>query len=79
LCKLEAFLPLINYFAIRKENELKSTTALILNVRQAIEKVQPFGIDLCSGVRTNGKLDEQKLKDFLKPLRTKKSRRAQSR
>jgi phosphoribosylanthranilate isomerase len=31
------------------------------NVRQAIEDVQPFGIDLCSGVRTNGKLDQQKL------------------
>ncbi len=34
------------------------------NVREAIETVQPFGIDLCSGVRTDGKLDEQKLKDF---------------
>lgn len=29
------------------------------NVRQAIEIVQPFGVDLCSGVRTNGKLDEK--------------------
>lgn len=34
------------------------------NVVQAIEEVQPFGIDLCSGVRTNGKLDQQKLKRF---------------
>lgn len=34
------------------------------NVREAIEKVQPFGLDLCSGVRTNGKLDPQKLKGF---------------
>lgn len=34
------------------------------NVRQAIETVQPFGLDLCSGVRTNGKLDKQKLKAF---------------
>ena len=34
------------------------------NVRQAIETVQPFGLDLCSSVRTNGKLDPQKLKDF---------------
>ena len=34
------------------------------NVRQAIETVQPFGIDLCSSVRTNGKLDPQKLKEF---------------
>lgn len=34
------------------------------NVKQAIETVQPFGIDLCSSVRTDGKLDPQKLKDF---------------
>ena len=26
------------------------------NVRQAIEWVEPFGIDLCSGVRTQGKI-----------------------
>ena len=36
------------------------------NVRQAIEEVQPFGLDLCSGVRTNGKLDERKLEAFFK-------------
>lgn len=34
------------------------------NVRQAIEAVQPFGIDLCSGVRTDGQLDEAKLAAF---------------
>ena len=34
------------------------------NVRQAIEQVQPFGIDLCSGVRTNKKLDQKKLEIF---------------
>ena len=34
------------------------------NVRQAIQAVQPFGLDLCSSVRTDGKLDQQKLKDF---------------
>ena len=31
------------------------------NVQAAIEQVQPFGLDLCSGVRTNGKLDLHKL------------------
>jgi phosphoribosylanthranilate isomerase len=36
------------------------------NVREAIETVQPFGLDLCSGVRTNGRLDAQKLADFFK-------------
>lgn len=34
------------------------------NVRKAIEEVHPFAIDVCSGVRTNGKLDKQKLTDF---------------
>ena len=32
------------------------------NVKSAIEKVSPFGLDLCSKVRTNDRLDEQKLK-----------------
>jgi phosphoribosylanthranilate isomerase len=34
------------------------------NVRQAIDEVQPFAIDVCSGVRSNGLLDKQKLKFF---------------
>ena len=34
------------------------------NVQQAIEQVQPFGVDLCSGVRTNKKLDPKKLELF---------------
>ena len=34
------------------------------NVRQAIEQVQPFGLDLCSGVRTDKKLDPYKLERF---------------
>jgi phosphoribosylanthranilate isomerase len=34
------------------------------NVRLAIDEVQPFAIDVCSGVRTNGKLDKQKLAEF---------------
>ncbi len=34
------------------------------NVLEAIETVQPFGLDLCSGVRTDGKLDLQKLEAF---------------
>jgi phosphoribosylanthranilate isomerase len=34
------------------------------NVRQAIEEVGPFGLDVCSGVRTNGSLDRTKLTRF---------------
>lgn len=35
------------------------------NVREAIESVRSYGLDLCSGVRTDGKLDEEKLKRFM--------------
>jgi len=35
------------------------------NVLEAIEKIRPFGVDVCSGVRTEGTLDEGKLKSFL--------------
>jgi phosphoribosylanthranilate isomerase len=34
------------------------------NVAQAIEEVRPFGLDICSGVRSDGQLDEEKLKRF---------------
>ena len=31
------------------------------NVRQAVEEVGPFALDICTGVRTDGKLDAEKL------------------
>lgn len=34
------------------------------NVKEAIDTVQPFGVDICSGVRTDGLLDERKLEKF---------------
>lgn len=34
------------------------------NVKEAIRIVQPYGVDLCSGVRTNGNLNEKKLLSF---------------
>lgn len=37
----------------------------IANVGDAISRVNPFGLDLCSGVRTNGKLDKTKLQEFM--------------
>jgi len=35
------------------------------NVRAAIAAVRPFAVDVCSGVRSNGALDERKLTAFL--------------
>ena len=34
------------------------------NVKKAIETVNPYGVDLCSSVRTNGKLNREKLSNF---------------
>lgn len=39
------------------------------NVRDAITQVQPFGVDICSGVRSAGKLDGIKLRAFIAAAR----------
>ena len=38
------------------------------NAAEAAQAVQPFGLDLCTGVRTDGQLDEAKLKAFFGAL-----------
>lgn len=35
------------------------------NVQEAIAEVDPFALDVCSGVRTDGRLDAQKLERFV--------------
>lgn len=35
------------------------------NVAEALQTVQPFGLDICTGVRTNGALDATKLAAFM--------------
>ncbi|NIR51657.1 phosphoribosylanthranilate isomerase [candidate division KSB1 bacterium] len=40
------------------------------NVADAIRKVGPFGLDICNGVRTGGKLDETKLDAFFTEVGT---------
>lgn len=40
------------------------------NVVEAINYVKPFGVDLCSGVRTNGNLDKNKLITFFNAIKT---------
>jgi len=35
------------------------------NVYEAITEVRPYGVDLCTGVRTNDQLDEAKLHSFM--------------
>lgn len=39
------------------------------NVRKAIEQVQPYGLDLCTGVRTDDALDPLKLAAFFESVR----------
>ncbi len=38
------------------------------NAAQAFHQVRPFGLDLCSGVRSNGNLDRAKLEQFFAAL-----------
>jgi len=38
------------------------------NVVEAIRQVSPFGVDVCSGIRTNGQLDEVKLSRFFQEV-----------
>lgn len=35
------------------------------NVAEAVARIRPFGLDLCTGVRTDGKLDPAKLAAFM--------------
>jgi phosphoribosylanthranilate isomerase len=39
------------------------------NLREAISQVAPFAVDVCSGVRTDGKLDQAKLQSFMSALK----------
>ena len=40
------------------------------NVSRAIKQVKPFGLDLCSGVRSNHQLDHTKLSAFMQAVAT---------
>ena len=42
------------------------------NVSEAITKVKPFGVDLCSGLRLDGRLDETKVKKFMENVNIEK-------
>jgi phosphoribosylanthranilate isomerase len=39
------------------------------NVAEAIQVVRPYGLDLCSSVRTNGQLDPNKLATFMRAVK----------
>jgi len=43
------------------------------NVVEAINTVRPFGVDVCNGVRTNDKLDFEKLDRFIHKVRSTSS------
>jgi phosphoribosylanthranilate isomerase len=39
------------------------------NIKEAVSFVQPYAVDICSGVRTRGKLDSNKLKSFMEIIK----------
>lgn len=39
------------------------------NIAEALTLVRPYGVDLCSGVRTKGRLDESQLRAFVAAVR----------
>lgn len=64
-------------WSISAEIVKKSTLPVFLagglkpeNVGAAITQVRPFGVDLCSGVRTNDQLDRTKLRAFMRAVRS---------
>lgn len=68
----------IHNWGISKEIVKKVTIPVFLaggltpkNALQAIKEVNPYGLDLCSGVRTNGLLDVDKLAAFFSTINQK--------
>lgn len=39
------------------------------NIARAIAEVRPFGVDLCSGIRTDGRLDPNHLRSFMQHVK----------
>lgn len=39
-----------------------------INVKDAVDYVKPYGVDICSGLRTEGRLDSSKVYEFFKSL-----------
>ena len=61
--------------AIRDEVEIPVWLAGGLtpdNVAEAVRQVQPFGVDVCSGLRIDGRLDEERLSRFVHNLETER-------
>ena len=42
------------------------------NINFAVEQVAPFGVDVCTGVRSYGNLDDMKLKNFFENVKFRK-------
>lgn len=67
----------IHNWAVSREIVKRSSIPVFLagglkpsNVAEAIREVMPFGLDLCSGVRTEGRLDANLLRAFMDQVAT---------
>jgi phosphoribosylanthranilate isomerase len=49
------------------------------NLAEAVARVRPFGVDVCSGVRSDGRLDGARLRDFFAVLTSADSARRENR
>ena len=60
----------LNVELLRIVGEFNATSVFVThNIAEAICAVHPYGVDICSGVRTDGKLDAGKLEKFVAGVR----------
>lgn len=66
----------VNFSTVRQLRDTLYPSPLILagglhpgNVSEAVQQVQPFGVDVFTGVNSGGNLDPYKVKDFVKAIR----------
>ena len=60
---------LVQVVHVRGEHSVEEAVAVAPLVDAVLRAVRPFGVDVCSGVRTDGRLDESLLRRFMRAAR----------